>query len=143
MCHTVFQVSQMQTSNRSVLAAEAIAFAEGFDQGYALKLDLKEALGMHVPLTILTDSKTLFDIITKASYTQGKRISIDLLSVREGYRKLEIDDIRLVSSEESLADGFTKKTNMDRLRHAVRTGKLNTIIKQFLIWSPEDLQISQ
>jgi hypothetical protein len=85
----------------------------------------------------------LFDVITKASYTQEKRILIDLASAREGYRKLEIDDIGLVSSEENLADGFTKETNMDKLREAVRTGKLNTIVKQFVIRSPEDLQISK
>jgi Reverse transcriptase (RNA-dependent DNA polymerase) len=143
-CATMsFKSVKCKRVTRSVLAAEAIAFAEGFDQGYALKLDLQEALGMHVPLTILTDSKTLFDVITKASYTQEKRILIDLASAREGYRKLEIDDIGLVSSEENLADGFTKETNMDRLRQAVRTGKLNTIVKQFVIRSPEDLQISQ
>jgi Reverse transcriptase (RNA-dependent DNA polymerase) len=41
---------------RSVLAAEAIAFAEGFDQGYTLKNDFQELLGRNVPLTILTDS---------------------------------------------------------------------------------------
>ena len=95
---------------RSVLAAEAIAFAEGFDQGYALKCNLKELLGTNVPLTLMTDSKTLFDVITKASYTREKRILIDLASVREGYRRFDIDDIGLIASEENLADGFTATT---------------------------------
>jgi hypothetical protein len=43
---------------RSVLAAEAISFVEGFDQGYTLKTDLQELLGRNILLTILTDSKT-------------------------------------------------------------------------------------
>jgi hypothetical protein len=118
---------------RSVLAAEAIAFAEGFDQGFTIKNDLHELLGIYVPLTILTDSKTLFDVITKASYTREKRILIDLSCVREGYRRFDIDDIGLIASAENLADGFTKETNMDKLCIAVRTGKLNTLVKQFAI----------
>jgi Reverse transcriptase (RNA-dependent DNA polymerase) len=118
---------------RSVLAAEAIAFAEGFDQGFTIKNDLHELLGIYVPLTILTDSKTLFDVITKASYTREKRILIDLSCVREGYRRFDIDDIGLIASAENLADGFTKETNMDKLCIAVRTGKLNTLVKQFVI----------
>jgi hypothetical protein len=63
-------------------SAEAIAFAEGFDQGFANKNDLQEILGKVIPLTILTDSKTLFDVITKASYTHKKRILIDLACAR-------------------------------------------------------------
>jgi hypothetical protein len=122
---------------RSVLAAEAIAFAEEFDQGYTLKHDLQELLGRNLPLTIFTDSKTLLDVITKASYTREKRILIDLASVREGYRRFDIDDIGLISSEENLADGLTKETNMDKLREAVSTGKLQTVVKQFVIRPPE------
>jgi hypothetical protein len=118
---------------RLVLAAEAIAFAKGFDQGYVLKNYLQELSGRNVPLTILTDSKTLFDVITKASYTREKRILIDLASVREGYRRFYIDDIGLISSEENLADGLTKETNMDKLREAVSTGMLQTVVKQFVI----------
>jgi len=125
---------------RSVLAAEAIAFAEGFDQGFTLKNDLRESLGRDVPLTILTDSKTLFDVITKSSYTQEKRILIDLACAREGYRRFDIDDIGLVSSEENLADGFTKEVNMDRLHAAIRTGKLNTVVKQYVIRSRDDME---
>jgi hypothetical protein len=109
---------------RSVLAAEAIAFAEGFDQGYTLKNDLQELPVRNFPLTILTDSKTLFDVITKASYTREKPILIDLASVWEGYRRFDIDDIGLISSEENLADGLTKETNKDKLREAVSTGRL-------------------
>jgi hypothetical protein len=122
---------------RSVLAAEAIAFAEGFDQGYALKNDLRESLQRRVPLTMFTDSKTLFDVITKASYTSEKRILIDLACVREVYARLDIDDIGLLSTTENLADGLTKEMNMDKLREAVRTGTLNTVVKQYVVRSPD------
>jgi hypothetical protein len=94
---------------RSVVAAEEIALADGYDAGYALSHSLSDMLSKRVPLTLLTDSKTLFYVVTKASYTRECRILIDLASVREGYRRLDINGIGLISSEENLADGFTKK----------------------------------
>jgi hypothetical protein len=67
---------------RSVMASEAIAPAEGYDAGYALPHSLNEMLSKRIPMTLLTDSKTLFDVVTKASYTRERRILIDLASVR-------------------------------------------------------------
>jgi hypothetical protein len=67
---------------RSVLAAEAIAFSEGFYQGFTIKNDLHELLGINVTFTILTDSKTLFDVIAKASSTLEKCILIYMSCVR-------------------------------------------------------------
>jgi hypothetical protein len=129
----VFKSTKCKRITRSVLAAEAIAFAEGFDQGFAIKNDLQEILGKVIPLTILTDSKTLFDVITKASYTREKRILIDLACAREGCRLFEIDKIRLISTEENIADGLTKDKSMENLRRTVRTGRLHTTVKQFVL----------
>ena len=71
----------------------------------------------------------MFEVIAKASYTSEKRILIDLASVREGYRRFDIDDIGLIRSEENLADGLTKETNMERLRNAVWSGTLSKRIE--------------
>jgi hypothetical protein len=65
-----YQSVKFKRVTPSVLAEEAIAFVKGFDQEFALKTYFREALLMNVPLTIFTDSKTLFDVITKASYTR-------------------------------------------------------------------------
>jgi hypothetical protein len=121
----------------SVLAAEAISFAEGFDQGYTLKTDLQELFGRNIPLTILTDSKMIFRCHHKSIVYTRERILIDLASVREGYRRFDIDDIGLISSEENLSDSLTKETNMNKLREAVSIGRLQTVGKQFFIHPPE------
>jgi hypothetical protein len=124
-----YQSVKCKRITRSALAAEAIAFADGFDQGFALKNDLREAFGMNIPLNVLTDSKTLFEVITKASYTREKRILIDLACVRDVYRRFDIDNIGLISSEENLAEGLTKESNMDKLREAVCTSRLKNVFK--------------
>ena len=61
---------------RSVLSAEVIAFADWFDDAFALKSQLEHALGRAVPIHLLTDSKSFFDIISKWSRTSEKRIML-------------------------------------------------------------------
>jgi hypothetical protein len=45
----------------SVLGGEAYAFADAFDQAFILRHDRQSIIKRKVPLTILTDSKSLFD----------------------------------------------------------------------------------
>ncbi len=54
---------------RSVLGAETYAFADVYDFTYCAKKDLETMLGSTVPLEMYTDSKSLFDVITKCSQT--------------------------------------------------------------------------
>lgn len=49
---------------RSVLAGERIAFSDMFDEAHALVTELRRLLPhLNIPLTLLTDSKSLFDVI--------------------------------------------------------------------------------
>ena len=59
---------------RSVLSAEVVAFADLFDDSFAIRDQIEQALGQPVPMHLLTDSKSLFDIVSKGSRTSEKRI---------------------------------------------------------------------
>lgn len=63
---------------RSVLGAEVYAFAEGFDNAYMIRHDLKQLLQRPIPLSMFTNSKSLFDVLVKNSYTTERRLIIDL-----------------------------------------------------------------
>ncbi len=54
---------------RSVLGAQTYAFAHAFDFAYRAKRDIKKLLDRRVSLSIFTDSKSLFGVITKCSHT--------------------------------------------------------------------------
>jgi hypothetical protein len=54
---------------RSVLDSETMALADAFDMEYALKHDIETIFNQNIPIEILTDILSLFDLITKAIIT--------------------------------------------------------------------------
>eukprot|EP00170_Pyropia_yezoensis_P001383 contig_6114_g1387 len=72
------------------MAGEVYAFANAFDEVFIPKHDLERLYKQQVPLTTLTDSKQLFDVITRASHTTEKRLMIDIAAAGEAYNCSEI-----------------------------------------------------
>ena len=68
-----------------MLSAEAIAIADMFDDALALKSQIEHALQHIIPVQLLTDSKSLFVIISKGSRTSEEGITLDVDAAREGY----------------------------------------------------------
>ncbi len=70
--HDTFCVLHFASNNRgriarSVLGAETSAFVGAFDFAYFAEMDLQKLLDRLVSLSTLTDSKSLFHVITKCS----------------------------------------------------------------------------
>lgn len=51
---------------RSSMAAETLAFSDAFDNAFIIKHDLQRMLGRALSLLMLTDSKILFDVLTRS-----------------------------------------------------------------------------
>ena len=68
---------------RSVLGAGTYAFADAYGFAYCAKRDLECILDRTDPLEIYTDSKSLFDVITKCFQTLERRLMIHLQAVRD------------------------------------------------------------
>ena len=119
---------------RSILGGEVLAFADAFDASFALRKDLEQILGTSIPISVLTDSKSLFDVITKSSTTLEKRLMIDVAAARESYANKELNDVGLIASENNPADAFTKenKTAKHMLTQVLRTGLLNHRVEQWI-----------
>ena len=93
-----FKSYKSRRITRSVLSAEVIVFADLFDEAYALRSQLEQATTRAVPLHPMTDSKSLFDIISKGSPTCEKRMMIDIHTARQAYQNHEISNIGCVRS---------------------------------------------
>ncbi len=55
---------------RSAMAGEVIAFSDLFDVPVTLATELSDVFGRQIPVQLPTDSKSLFDVISKGSRTR-------------------------------------------------------------------------
>ena len=67
---------------RSILAAELYAFVSYNDCCQIIAHDLFRIVGKRFPVHLMTDSKSIFDTVTKLSSVSEKRLMIDISSLR-------------------------------------------------------------
>jgi len=128
-----FQSYKSRRVARSVLGAETYAFADAFDFAFCTKQDIELVMGRDIPLMMFTDSKSLFDIITKCSHTQEKRLMIDLQAVRDAYESHEISNVGFIRGPNNPADGLTKIGKCPPLSHLLQTGRANFQVEQYIL----------
>lgn len=119
---------------RSAMAAELIAFGDMFDVAYTLAEELRHLHpGLHVPVKLYTDSKSLFDVISKGSRTSEKRLMLDIAAARQGFNNFEISNIGFVRTADNIADGLTKAMNQMALRHVLTSAELRPRGEQWIV----------
>lgn len=80
----------------------------GFDHAFSIARDLEAMLGKAMLVYLYTDSKQLFDALTKGKQTTERRLMIEIMAARQAYRRFEIAAIGLVRGEDNPADGLSK-----------------------------------
>ena len=69
-CHPLYWSSyKSKRVSRSVLRSETMAFADTFDMKFAIKKDMELMVNKLIPIVMLTDRLSLFDVITKSTIT--------------------------------------------------------------------------
>ena len=107
---SILQFSSRKSTRvaRSTMAAETLAFVDGFDNFFLIKHELQRLLGRDIPVTMLTYCQLLFDALTRSRYTTERRLMVDIASAREAYSNGLIFNIGLILSEHNPADSLTK-----------------------------------
>lgn len=118
---------------RSAMAGDAFALTAALDEAFTLRYDLDILYGQHIPLSIFTDSKQLFDVVTRASHPTEKRLLIDIAAAREAYNRMDISNVCLVKSEDNMSDGLTKVKPFAAQDRFLRTGIDSTPVEQSVI----------
>lgn len=133
-CHVLnFSSRKSRRKVCSIMAGETYAFTAAFDFAYILKHDLERIFMQPIALKMFTDSKQLFDVITRASHTAEKRLMIDVAAAREAYNNFEISNVGLVAGIDNPADGLTKPKLCKPLYELLRTGIDATPVAQWII----------
>ncbi|KAA8490721.1 hypothetical protein FVE85_4352 [Porphyridium purpureum] len=97
----------------SVLGAELLALCVAFDWAESLQVELQHLLGADIPISLATDSQSLFSCIASKTTLDEKRLMIRLLVLREGFDQRHIDELALVPGRLNVADPLTKLMRSD------------------------------
>ena len=109
-----------------------MALADAFDAAFTIKHDTERALEATLNIFMLTDSLSLFDVITKATVTAEKRLLIDLKDVKGAYKRHEISQVGFIRSEFNPADALTKAKRSNILQSILSTGSITHPIEQWV-----------
>ena len=94
---------------RSTLAAEGLALCDGIADAIYMQAILSEIFHFSVPIVGVIDQQGLFQNLHSTKLVDDKRLRLDLASLKEDLSKQVIQDIKLCSSRDQLADALTKR----------------------------------
>ena len=106
---------------RSILPAGVVDFADLLDDAFTIRSQLEQATSRAVPMHLLTDSKSLFEITSKSCRTNEKRIMLSVHTARQNYRNQEILNIGFVKFSANIAHGLTKAKMQNNLLELLQT----------------------
>jgi hypothetical protein len=122
-------ITKATTTSEKWLMIDLTAAKEAYK---TIRHDLQNITGLQIPIIILTDSLSLFDVITKAKTTFEKRLLIDLTAAKEAYKKREIYTIGFVRTEDNPANVFTKITRWKILDDILQKSLLDHPVEQWI-----------
>jgi hypothetical protein len=93
---------------RSILAFKLYAIAHGFDIGTAIKATVKLQLNISLPLILCTNFKLIYECLIKLKTTQEKRLIIDIMYLRQLYKRREIAKVKWINGDSNPVDAMTK-----------------------------------
>jgi hypothetical protein len=92
--------------------------------GGSVKSTIDKALEIEVPLVVYTDSKSLYECLVKLGTTREKRLMINVMCLRQAYKRREITEVKWIKGESNPANSMTKSKPTNALKHLLDT---NTI----------------
>ena len=128
-----FKSYKSRRVTRSSMAGEVIAFSDLLDVAAVLTAELQALTGAKVPVQLLTDSNSLFDVISKGFTTSKKIMLLDITAAREGFRDKVTSDIGYVRSASNIADRLKKPMQQRSLQDMMLSGRLDVTPEQWIV----------
>ena len=83
-------------------------------------------------MVLCTDSKSLYNCLVKLGTTQKKRLMVDLMCLRQAYKRRKITKVKWISSGNNPADAITKVKPCQALKTLIDTNKLNLKVTEWV-----------
>lgn len=75
-----------------------MTFTDAFDVAYITDKDMESTTKMNIPLKMMTDSRYMFDVLTKASCCTEKRLMIYFHTVKDAYQSFKVNYVEFIRS---------------------------------------------
>jgi hypothetical protein len=75
-------------------------------------------------LVLCTNSKSLYECLVKLGITQEKRLMIDIMCLRQAYKRREIVKVKWIKGESNLVDAMTKSKSSNAFKRLIDTNIL-------------------
>jgi hypothetical protein len=82
-----------------------------------------------IPVVVCTDLFSLYECMVRLGTTKEKRLMINIIAIRESYKRREISEIRWITGDSNPADAITKATPNSCLQALVSTNELLVRVK--------------
>jgi len=117
---------------RSVLASKLYAIAHRFNHGAVLKSTIEKILQVELPLILYIDSKSLYKYLIKLGSTQEKRLMVNLIYLRQLYKRRIITEIKWINGDLNPIDAIIKANACNALRNLINTNIINLNTKEWV-----------
>jgi hypothetical protein len=97
-----------------------------------IKTTISKILEHDIPLVICTDSRSLYHYLVKLGTTQEKCLIVDVMCIREAYKRQDITEVKWVDGNTNLADSMTKAKATMSLKHLIDTNKLDITVQEWV-----------
>lgn len=92
--------------------------------------DLNELLGVVLPIELLTDAHSLFEVISKGTTTLEKRLMIDIRAMREAFDDRTIKFLGRIDRKYNIGDPLTKFDSNSMMKSFMETGRIDYNVDQ-------------
>ena len=97
-----------------------------FDVRAVIKSTTKEIFDIKLlPMIVCTDSKLLYNYLVKLGSTQENRLMVDIICLRQLYKRREIMEIRWINRNSNLANAMTKAKPCAALQELIDTNTIS------------------
>jgi hypothetical protein len=100
--------------------------------GASIKATIEKIIQIDLPLVLCTDSRSLYDCLVKLGTTQEKRLMIDVMCLRQAYKRREITEVKWIDSDTNPADSMTKSKPSNALKLLIDTNKVDLVAQEWV-----------
>ena len=118
-----WQSKRIKRVVNSSLSAECLAAVEAAETSVLIRHKLEEMLCLErgsIPISILSDSKSLVEAVHKSTSVQNKSLQIDINMLREMIEEGTVNEFRWVATNDQIANSLTKRgASTDNLKNVL------------------------